>query len=87
MLDKPLKSAGALAHKGVVCLETGYTECCTDGQQKQGCLTLIVSLWLAGLAAKHARALEAANTAGGGASAAVSCCRRQVRALVPLHTK
>ncbi len=42
---------------------------------------------MAGFAARHAMAREAANVAAGAASAAVSCCKRQVSALVPLHTK
>ena len=64
-----------------------HTEFRTDHQWKQQCLTLMVSLWLAGFAARPARALEAANVAAGEAPAAVSCCRRQVSALVPRHTK
>ena len=42
---------------------------------------------MAGFAAMPARAREAAKVAAGEASAAVSCCRRQMSALVPLHTK
>ena len=60
---------------------------CTVIKHHRKQLTLIMSPWLPGLAANPVSDRDAAKTAAGEASAAVSCCSRQVDALVPRQTK